>query len=168
MSNRITGSDKTLERFEPCAGKLARTVLKGASSSNVAGLPDFSFVTRQKRITLDGDNFWVDLVFYHTILKCYCLIDIKTHSLTHADLGQMQLYRNYYDIECRSEGDNQTIGLVLCTKKNKKMVRYFLGENKNIFASKYQLNLPTEEELETELKKEIKEIKHRLFVTKKD
>jgi hypothetical protein len=126
----------------------------------------FSFVARQKRLTLDNDYFWVDLVMYHTILKCYCLIDLKTHPLTHADLGQMQLYRNYYDIECCNEGDNPTIGLILCTKKNEKMVRYFLGDSRNIFASKYQLVLPTEEELEVELKKEIKTIKHKLSIAK--
>jgi predicted nuclease of restriction endonuclease-like (RecB) superfamily len=126
-----------------------------------------SFVARQKRLTLDGDHFYVDLVMYHTILKSYILIDIKTHAVTHADLGQMQLYRNYYDMECLSEGDNQTIGLILCTEKNKKMVKYFLGDNnKNIFASKYQLNLPTEEELEKELQKEIKEIKYNLAAAK--
>jgi predicted nuclease of restriction endonuclease-like (RecB) superfamily len=126
----------------------------------------FSFVARQKRLTLDNDHFWVDLVMYHTILKCYCLIDLKTHALTHADLGQMQLYRNYYDMECRNGGDNPTIGLILCTMKNEKMVQYFLGDSKNIFASKYQLVLPTEQELEAELKKEIKTIKHELFIAK--
>ena len=128
----------------------------------------FSFVARQKRLTLDEDHFYVDLVFYHTVLKAYVLIDLKTHPLTHADLGQMQLYRNYYDMECLNEGDNPTIGLILCTKKNKKMVQYFLGDNnQNIFASKYRLNLPTEEELEKELKKEINAIKQQLSNPKK-
>jgi predicted nuclease of restriction endonuclease-like (RecB) superfamily len=119
----------------------------------------FSFVARQKRLTLDGDHFYADLVFYHTILKCYIILDLKNKALTHADLGQMQLYVNYFDMEVKAKDDNPTIGLILCTKQNKKMVKYFLGEKmKNIFASKYQLNLPTEEELETELKKELKSL----------
>ncbi|MCK4870923.1 MAG: DUF1016 family protein [Gammaproteobacteria bacterium] len=120
----------------------------------------FAFVARQQRLTIEDQYFYADLVFYHTILKCYVLIDLKTHALTHADLGQMQLYRNYYDIECRHEGDNPTVGLILCTKKRDKMVRYFLANNdNNIFASQYQLYLPTEQELEDELQKEIKDIK---------
>lgn len=90
------------------------------------------------------------------------MLDLKTHPLTHADLGQMQLYRNYYDMEGLTEGDNPTIGLILCTEKSDKMVKYFLKNDDKIFASKYRLNLPTEKELETELKKEIKEIKHKL------
>lgn len=116
MNNRIAGCI-TLERLEPCAGKLVCTVLRGADNSNVIGLLDFAFVSRQKRITLDGDNYYADLVFYHTILKCYIIIDLKTHKLTHADLGQMQFYVNYFDREMLSEGDNPTIGLILCTKK---------------------------------------------------
>ncbi|CAL7959124.1 putative nuclease YhcG [Gammaproteobacteria bacterium] len=127
----------------------------------------FAFVARQKRLTLDGDHFYVDLVFYHTVLKAYILADLKVKPLTHADLGQMQMYVNYFDIEERTKGDNPTIGLILCTEQNKKMVKYFLGDKtKNIFASKYQFHLPTEQELEEELKREIKEIKHRLEYTK--
>ena len=83
----------------------------------------FAFVARQKRLTLDGDHFYADLVFYHTLLKAFVILDIKTHPITHADLGQMQLYVNYFDMEVKSESDNPTIGLVLCTKKNKKMVQ---------------------------------------------
>jgi len=105
----------------------------------------FAFVGRQKRLTLDGDHFYVDLVVYHTVLHAYIIIDLKTKPLTHADLGQMQLYVNYFDMEIKTEKDSPTIGLVLCTKQNKKMVRYFLGDkSKNIFASKYQFHLPTE------------------------
>lgn len=119
----------------------------------------FAFVARQQRLTLDNEHFYVDLVFYHTVLKRYILIDLKSTKLTHADLGQMQLYRNYYDMEKLSKGDNPTIGLILCTQKSKKMVRYFLGtENTQIFASQYKFALPTEAELEAELKKEIKAI----------
>lgn len=117
----------------------------------------FAFVARQKRLTLDGDHFYVDLVFYHTILKCYCLIDIKNKKLSHADLGQIQLYVNYFDQEVLTEGDNPTIGLILCTQKNDEVVKYTLGEkNKQIFTSKYQFHLPTEKELEVELKREVR------------
>jgi predicted nuclease of restriction endonuclease-like (RecB) superfamily len=119
----------------------------------------FAFIARQKRLTLDGDHFYADLVFYHVILKCYVIIDIKTKKLTHADLGQMQLYVNYFDEEVVTTDDNPTIGLILCTKKSDAMVRYTLGDNaKQIFASKYQFHLPTEKELEDELKREIKAI----------
>ncbi len=118
----------------------------------------FAFVSRQQRLTLDGDHFYVDLVFYHTLLKCYILIDIKCQKLSHADLGQMQLYVNYYDQERLDTGDNPTIGLILCTDKNDAMVKYTLGEKgKQIFASRYQLHLPTERELICELKREIEE-----------
>lgn len=93
----------------------------------------------------------------------YATYDLKVKPLTHADLGQMQLYVNYFDMEVRTEGDNPTIGLILCADKNKKMVKYFLGDKaKQIFASKYQFKLPTEKELEKELKREIKDIKFRL------
>jgi predicted nuclease of restriction endonuclease-like (RecB) superfamily len=120
----------------------------------------FAFVARQKRITLDGDHFYADLVFYHAILKCYIIVDIKTRKLSHADLGQIQLYVNYFDQEIITEGDNPTIGLILCTQKNDAVVKYTLGEkNKQIFASKYQFHLPTEQELEIEIKREIKIIK---------
>lgn len=123
----------------------------------------FAFVARQKRITLDGDHFYIDLVFYHAILKCYVLIDLKTKKLTHGDLGQMLHYVNYFDNECVTPEDNPTIGLILCTEKNDTMVKYTLGEKKQqIFASKYQFHLPTEEQLAAELKRELKEIKDNL------
>ncbi|OGT07977.1 MAG: hypothetical protein A2X78_00240 [Gammaproteobacteria bacterium GWE2_37_16] len=123
----------------------------------------FAFIARQKRLTLDGNHFYADLVFYHTILHAYIIVDLKTKPLTHGDLGQMQLYVNYFDMEIKTENDNPTIGLILCTKQNKKMVKYTLGDKaKQIFASKYQFNLPTEKELETELKREIKELKYKL------
>ena len=112
---------------------------------------------------MDGDHFYADLVFYHAILKCYIILDLKTHKLTHADLGQMQLYVNYFDQECRTEGDNPTLGLILCTERNHAVVRYTLGEKgKQIFASKYQFHLPTEDELASELEREMKEIQKKL------
>ena len=120
----------------------------------------FAFVSRQERITLDGDHFYIDLVFYHTILKCFVLIDLKVGKLTHADLGQIQFYVNYYDRERRTEGDNPTIGLILCPDKNDSVVRYTLGEQlkRNIFTSRYQLYLPTVEELENEIRREMRQL----------
>ena len=120
----------------------------------------FAFVGRQVRLTLDGDHFYVDIVFYHTILKCYVLIDLKVGKLTHADLGQLQLYVNYYDQERPSEGDNPTLGLILCMDKNDAVVRYTLGPalSERIFASRYQLYLPTEEELATEIRRELRQL----------
>jgi predicted nuclease of restriction endonuclease-like (RecB) superfamily len=118
----------------------------------------FAFLARQQRLTLDGDHFYVDLVFYHTILKCYVLIDLKVGKLNHADLGQMQLYTNYFDRERRSEGDGPTLGLILCTDKNDTVVRYTLGEeNRRIFASRYRLHLPTERELAAEINRELRQ-----------
>ncbi len=125
----------------------------------------FAFVARQKRLTLESDHFYADLVFYSIPLKAYLIIDIKTHELSHADLGQMQLYVNYFDQKIRTETDNPTIGLILCTEKNNEMVRYTLGEKaQQIFASKYQFHLPTEEELAQELKREIQYIKEHMNI----
>jgi predicted nuclease of restriction endonuclease-like (RecB) superfamily len=120
----------------------------------------FAFVSRQERITIDGDHFYIDLVFYHAVLKCYVLIDLKVGKLTHADLGQIQFYVNYYDRERRTEGDNPTLGVILCPDKNDAVVKYTLGEQqeRNIFASRYQLHLPTEQELELELRREIRQL----------
>ena len=109
----------------------------------------FAFVGRQYRISIDDDNYYVDLVFYNMILRCYVLIDLKANKLNHADIGQMDFYTRYFNKEVKQDTDNPTIGLILCTDKNKAMVKYTLLEDKNnnIFASKYTLYLPTEEEL---------------------
>ena len=116
----------------------------------------FAFVARQQRLTLEGDHFYVDLVFYHTVLKCHVLIDLKVRKLSHQDLGQLQLYVNYYDRERRTAGDNPTLGLILCTDKNDTAVKYTLGTGqKNIFASRYQFHLPTEADLAAELRREL-------------
>lgn len=112
----------------------------------------FSFVARQKRITLDGDHFFIDLVFYNYILKCFVLIDLKIGRLTHQDMGQMQMYINYYTREMMNEGDNLPIGILLCETKSDAVVRYTLPEgDKQIFASRYKLYLPSEDELKAEL-----------------
>ena len=113
----------------------------------------FSFVSRQKRFSLDGQNFYIDLVFYNYILKCFVLIDLKMGQLTHQDIGQMQMYVNYYTRNLMNEGDNPPIGIVLCADKSDSIIKYTLPEdNHQIFASKYFTYLPTEEELKRELR----------------
>ena len=115
----------------------------------------FSFVSRQKRFTFDGRHFYIDLVFYNYILKCFVLIDLKLGDLTHQDLGQMQMYVNYYTREMMNEGDNPPIGIVFCADKSDAVVKYTLPEETTqIFASKYKLYLPTEDELRRELQRE--------------
>lgn len=108
----------------------------------------FAFVARQKRISFDDKHFRIDLVFYNRILKCFVLIDLKIGEIKHQDLGQMQMYVNYYDREVRLEDENKTIGIVLCKDKSESVVEYTLPENnEQIFASKYQTVLPSKEEL---------------------
>ena len=115
----------------------------------------FSFVSRQKRIDVDGDNFYIDLVFYNYNLRCFVLIDLKLGKLTHQDIGQMDFYVRYYDNEIKNIDDNPTIGIILCTSKKDTIVKYsVLNDNKNLFASKYQLYLPTEEEFMSEVEKQ--------------
>ncbi len=127
------------------------------SPEHIAGVlhSGFAFVGRQVRLSLDGDHFYPDLVFYHIKLKCYVVVDLKLGKLNHADLGQMQLYVNYYDREISEVGDNPTVGLVLCSEKNDAVVRYVLDEKQQqIFASRYQLYMPTEEQLKVEIQRE--------------
>lgn len=115
----------------------------------------FSFVSRQKRIDVDGDNFYIDLVFYNYVLKCFVLIDLKLNKLTHQDIGQMDFYVRYFDNEIKEENDNPTIGIILCSDKKDTIVKYsVLNDNNNLFASKYQLYLPTEKELALEIEKQ--------------
>lgn len=109
----------------------------------------FTFVARQKRISFDDKHFRIDLVFYNRILKCFVLIDLKIGEIKHQDLGQMQMYVNYYDRKVRLKDENKTIGIVLCKDKSESMVEYTLPENnEQIFASKYQTVLPSKEQLE--------------------
>lgn len=110
----------------------------------------FTFVARQKRISFEDKHFWIDLVFYNRILKSFVLIDLKIGELKHQDIGQMQMYVNYYDREMRLEDENQTIGIILCQNKSEAVVRYTLPENnEQIFASRYKTVLPSKEELES-------------------
>ena len=115
----------------------------------------FSFVARQKNINFDDDNFYIDLVFYNYILKCFVLIDLKIGKLTHKDVGQMDGYVRLFEDKYKVEGDNPTIGLILCSDKSEAVARYsVLSEYKQIFASKYLKYLPSEEELKLEIEKE--------------
>ena len=119
----------------------------------------FSFVARQKRIHIDGDEFSIDLVFYNRLLQCFVVIEIKTTKLTHEDIGQLQMYVNYYDRFEKQNFENPTIGILLCADKNDAVVKITLPEsNKTIIASKYQLYLPTEQQLIDEVKKEINKL----------
>jgi predicted nuclease of restriction endonuclease-like (RecB) superfamily len=108
----------------------------------------FMFVGSQVRLTLEEDHFYPDLVFYNRLLKCFVIIDLKIGKVTHQDIGQMQMYVNYYDREIKSDDENKTVGILLSTLKNKTVVKYTLPEdNQNIFSSSYKLHLPTEQEL---------------------
>lgn len=107
----------------------------------------FTFVGNQVRITIDVDNYYPDLVFYNRILKCFVIVDLKIGKVTHKDIGQMQMYVNYYDRNIRSESENKTIGILLSTDKNETVVKYTLPEdNKTIFSSEFRLTIPNERE----------------------
>lgn len=116
----------------------------------------FAFVARQKRIHIEGDDFFIDLVLYNRLLHCFVIIEIKTDKLTHQDIGQLQMYVNYYDRIEKMQNENQTIGILLCANKNNGVVKFSLPENnKNIIASQYHLYLPSEKQLLDEVKKEL-------------
>lgn len=116
----------------------------------------FSFVARQKRIHIEGDEFFVDLVFYNRLLQSFVIIEIKTHKLTHQDIGQLQMYVNYYDRIERLPHEHPTIGILLCASKNDAVVKFTLPEDqKQIVASQYELYLPTEQQLLDEVNKEL-------------
>lgn len=112
----------------------------------------YLFEARQKRFTFYEDNFYVDLVMYNRILRCYVLIDLKIDKLTHQDLGQMQMYVNYYDRNVKMDNENPTIGILLCAEKNDALVELTLPENSNIYASEYKLYLPDKKQLQDKLK----------------
>lgn len=128
----------------------------------------FAFVGRQHRITTEtGMHFYIDLVFYNYILKCFLLIDLKTTKLTHQDIGQMDMYVRMFEDLRKQEGDNPTIGLILCTEKDRTVVKYsVLNDSKQIFASKYQTYLPTEKQLEQEIQREIEQIEQEKKLSK--
>ena len=113
----------------------------------------FAFLGRQKRITIDGQHFYPDLVFYNIPARCYVIIDLKMHSPDYADIGQMQLSVNYYNMDVCTEHDNPTVGIILCSEKNDAIVRYTLGNRNDIgvFSPQYKLIMPTEDELKREI-----------------
>lgn len=122
----------------------------------------FSFVARQKRIHLEGDEFFADLVFYNRLMQCFVIIEIKTSRLTHQDIGQLQMYVNYYDRIEKLPHENPTIGILLCASKNDTVVRFTLPEGqKQIIASQYELYLPTEKQLLEEVQKELKNFENK-------
>ena len=119
----------------------------------------FAFVARQHRVTTESQHFYVDLVFYNYLLKCFLLIDLKMGRLTHQDVGQMDMYVRMFDDLRRGDGDNPTVGLILCAERDEVVARYsVLNESQQLFASKYMLYLPSEEELRDEIERERQQI----------
>ena len=122
----------------------------------------FSFVGRQYRISTETSHFYIDLVFYNYILKCFVIIDLKTTKLTHQDVGQMDMYRRMFDDLRRTEGDNPTIGILLCAERDETIVKYsVINDSPQLFASKYLPYLPTEKELKQELETKYRQIENR-------
>ncbi|MDD2720532.1 MAG: PDDEXK nuclease domain-containing protein [Gallionella sp.] len=144
----------------PDTGRLLESSLEQALMDKLQGFllelgKGFAFVARQQRISTETQDFYIDLVFYNYLLKCFVLIDLKTGSLTHQDIGQMDMYVRMYDDLRRNEGDNPTVGMLLCGGKDQSVVRYsVLHESEQLFASKYRLILPSEEELRREIERE--------------
>lgn len=144
----------------PNTGKLLESRLEDAIIGNLQSFllelgKGFAFVARQQRISTESKDFYLDLVFYNYLLKCFVLFDLKTDELTHQDIGQMDMYVRMYDELRRSPEDNPTVGIILCAQKDKSVVRYsVLHGNEQLFATKYKLVLPSEEELRAELVRE--------------
>ncbi len=151
----------------PDTGRLLESALENALMDKLQQFllelgKGFAFVARQQRISTETQDFYLDLVFYNYLLKCFVLIDLKTGHLTHQDIGQMDMYVRLYDDQRRGEGDNPTVGLLLCGSKDQSVVRYsVLHESEQLFASKYRLVLPSEEELRQELDRERAAIEER-------
>lgn len=140
--------------------KLEQSIIENIQSFLLELGKGFAFVARQKRISTENSEFYIDLVFYNYNLKCFVLIDLKTGKLTHQDVGQMDMYVRMFDDMQKGKDDNPTVGLILCTEKDKAIVKYsILNENKQLFASKYMLFLPSEKELMQELQREKRFIK---------
>jgi predicted nuclease of restriction endonuclease-like (RecB) superfamily len=144
----------------PNTGKLLESKLEDALISNLQSFllelgKGFAFVARQQRISTESKDFYLDLVFYNYLLKCFVLFDLKTGELTHQDIGQMDMYIRMYDDLRRVPADNPTVGIILCAQKDKSVVRYsVLQGHEHLFATKYKLVLPSEEELRAELVRE--------------
>ena len=147
LSNSVKHTESDLE--SAIIGKLQQFLLELGKG--------FCFIARQKRISAQDDHFYVDLVFYNHILKCFLLIDLKTGKLTHQDIGQMDFYVRYFEDRIKGKDDNPTIGLILCAEKNETVAKYsVLADKKGLFASKYRLYLPSEKELSREIEREKK------------
>jgi predicted nuclease of restriction endonuclease-like (RecB) superfamily len=144
----------------PDTGKLLESKLEDALISNLQAFllelgKGFAFVARQQRISTESKDFYLDLVFYNYLLKCFVLFDLKTEELTHQDIGQMDMYVRMYDDQRRGPEDNPTVGIILCARKDETVVRYsVLHGHEQLFATKYRLVLPSEEELRAELMRE--------------
>ncbi|WP_025110942.1 YhcG family protein [Pseudomonas sp. H1h] len=152
----------------PSAGKVRESRLEQARIDHLQGFllelgKGFSFVARQQRISTDGDDLYIDLVFYNYLLKCFVIIDLKRGRLSAGDVGQMDMYVRMYDELKRSEGDKPTVGIILCAESNDSVARYsMLKGNEQLFASSYKTILPSEEELRAELNREQALIEERL------
>jgi hypothetical protein len=169
-NRKLAGCDPTPREFVrdpvvleflglPQSGKLLESDLEHALIENQGFLLElgkgFAFVAQQQRISTESKDFYLDLVFYNYLLKCFVLFDLKTGELTHQDVGQMDMYVRMYDEQRRGAEDNPTVGIILCAQKDASVVRYsVLHGNENFFASKYRLVLPSEEELRAELDRE--------------
>ena len=151
----------------PDAGRLLEADLERALMNRLQQFllelgKGFAFVARQQRISTETQDFYIDLVLYNYLLKCFVLIDLKTGHLTHQDIGQMDMYVRLYDDLRRSADDNPTVGILLCGSKDQSVARYsVLHESEQLFASKYRLVLPSEEELRREIEREQAEIDER-------
>jgi predicted nuclease of restriction endonuclease-like (RecB) superfamily len=152
----------------PHTGRLLESQLEDALLGNLQGFllelgKGFAFVARQQRISTETKDFYLDLVFYNYLLKCFVLFDLKTGELTHQDIGQMDMYVRVYDDLRRGPGDNPTVGIILCAHKDQSVVRYsVLHDHEQLFATKYKLVLPSEEELRAELVREQRLLEERL------
>jgi predicted nuclease of restriction endonuclease-like (RecB) superfamily len=174
MSPREFVRDPVLLEFLglPGTGRLLESQMEDALLNNLRAFllelgKGFAFVARQQRISTDHKDFYVDLVFYNYLLKCFVLFDIKTGELTHQDIGQMDMYVRLYDDLRRGLDDNPTVGIILCAHKDKSVVRYsVLHGHEHLFASKYKLILPSEEELRAELVREQERFDDQLALAK--
>jgi len=152
----------------PSAGRLQESEIEQALIEQLQGFllelgKGFAFIARQQRISTDSKDFYIDLVFYNYLLKCFVIFDIKRGELTHQDVGQMDMYVRMYDDLKRGDEDSPTVGIILCAQKDESVVRYSVLEgNEQLFASKYQLVLPSEEELRAELDRERAVLEERL------
>ncbi len=158
----------------PGTGKLLESNLEHALTDNLQSFllelgKGFAFVARQQRISTETKGFYIDLVFYNYLLKCFVLVDLKTRELTHEDIGQMDMYVRLYDDQRRSPDDGPTVGIILCAQKDHTVVRYsVLHGNEQLFATKYKLVLPSEEELRAELLREQDLIASQVLATSTD